>query len=122
MTVETVSDLMTALRTSEAATVAVQASDTILRVAAGDISDIPDRSELWHAQTPQGFDLALLRRAYAASTDGVPDFSDDCSIVRRYLPDVAIRVVPGSEGNLKITRPADLKLAEALLTDRGAAP
>ena len=58
----------------------------------------------------QAHDLALADPAYtnAAATD-------DCGVVLRYLPGVAIHVVPGSERNIKITYPADLDVAEALL-------
>jgi len=41
--------------------------------------------------------------------------TDDCGVVLRYLPDVAVHIVPGSERNLKITYPHDLAVAEALL-------
>ena len=46
-----------------------------------------------------------------------PDFTptDDCGVVLRYLPDVPVHVVPGSERNLKITYPRDLAVAETLL-------
>jgi 2-C-methyl-D-erythritol 4-phosphate cytidylyltransferase len=113
-----ISNLVAALAGVDAATVAVPAGDTMLRVRGDRIIDIPDRSEQWHAQTPQGFKLQTLRAAYEAAGHAKPDFTDDCSIVRRYLPDVAIRVVPGSEENLKITRPADISLAERILVAR----
>ena len=67
----------------------------------------------------QGFRLSVIRRAYElAGAD--PGFAaapptDDCGVVLRYLPDVPIRAVPGSERNLKITYPADLAIAEVLL-------
>ncbi|HLI35837.1 MAG TPA: 2-C-methyl-D-erythritol 4-phosphate cytidylyltransferase, partial [Streptosporangiaceae bacterium] len=41
--------------------------------------------------------------------------TDDCGVVLRYLPEVTVRVIPGSERNIKITYPRDLAIAEALL-------
>ena len=41
--------------------------------------------------------------------------TDDCGIVLRYLPEIPVRIVPGSERNIKITYPHDLEVAEALL-------
>ena len=102
---------------ASAATVAVRAGDTMLTVHANTVVDIPDRSLLWHAQTPQGFRTVTLRAAYAAAGDR-PDFTDDCGIVRRYLPEVEIGVVEGSSENLKITRSADLAIAESILAAR----
>ena len=116
-----ISSLIAALAGAEAATIAVPTHDTILRVQNDRIVDIPDRSELWHAQTPQGFRLTTLQAAYNAAADPEPDFTDDCGIVRRYLPEVSIQIVPGSRENLKITRSADIHLAEELLAARGNA-
>jgi len=53
VTPTTVSALIAALAHAEAATIAIPADDTILRVQGDRIVDIPERSELWHAQTPQ---------------------------------------------------------------------
>ncbi len=61
----------------------------------------------------------MITRAYElAGAD--PGFAaipatDDCGVVLRYLPDVPVGVVPGSDRNLKITYPADLAIAEELL-------
>lgn len=99
--------------------VAIPSADTIIvtkSVTDGEvISDIPDRAMLRRGQTPQGFRLSLLRKAYElACLD--PDFAatDDCGVVRRYLPDVPIYVVMGSEQNMKITHPVDIYLADRL--------
>lgn len=115
VTTELISALLAALASADAATVAVPAADTMLRVENGAVIGIPDRSKLWQAQTPQGFRLETLRAAYEAVGDEQPDYSDDCSIVARHLPEVAISIVPGSPRNLKITHPGDIAVAERLL-------
>jgi 2-C-methyl-D-erythritol 4-phosphate cytidylyltransferase len=103
-----------------AAVVAVPAVDTIKQVertAHGAIitSTIP-REYVVLAQTPQGFRLGLLRRAYAeADADGFLG-TDESSIVERAGLQVA--VVPGTIENLKITQQGDLDLAEFFLSQR----
>jgi 2-C-methyl-D-erythritol 4-phosphate cytidylyltransferase len=103
-----------------AAIVAVPAVDTIKQVertAHGAIitSTIP-REYVVLAQTPQGFRLGLLRRAYAeAEADGFVG-TDESSIVERAGLQVA--VVPGTVENLKITQQGDLDLAEFFLSQR----
>jgi 2-C-methyl-D-erythritol 4-phosphate cytidylyltransferase len=105
-----------ALKTYEAVDVAIPSADTIVRVAdTGCIDEIPDRSRLRRGQTPQGFRLSTIRKAYdLAAAD--PDFSatDDCGVVLRYLPEVPIYVVPGDELNMKVTYPIDLFLVDKL--------
>lgn len=106
-----------ALASSAAVGVAVPSSDTVFRTdASGRIVEVPPRSELWRAQTPQGFRLATLRAAYDVALAD-PDFvaTDDCSVVQRYLPEVPVLVVPGEDRNMKVTGPLDLEIAERLL-------
>jgi 2-C-methyl-D-erythritol 4-phosphate cytidylyltransferase len=90
------------------------AVDTLKRVGEGNrvISTIP-RSEVWHAQTPQIFPREVLFRAYReAMAVGIAD-TDDAALVERVGGRVLM--VPGSPGNLKVTRPEDVPLAEHLL-------
>jgi ribitol-5-phosphate 2-dehydrogenase (NADP+) / D-ribitol-5-phosphate cytidylyltransferase len=114
-----IADCVAALRTDLAIGVAVPSSDTIVEVTDGVVTGMPRRDALARCQTPQGFRLSVIRRAYQFA-DADPGFAqrpatDDCGIVHRYLPDVAVRLVPGSERNIKITYPHDLEVAEALL-------
>lgn len=88
------------------------ASDTLKRVDQdGRVVDTPDRRGVWHAQTPQAFPRALLDRAYAA-WDG-QDATDDAALVERAGGTVVM--VEGAPTNLKVTRPEDVAVAEALL-------
>ena len=60
--------------------------------------------------------MATIREAYRLAAED-PTFaaSDDCGVVHRYLPDVGIKLVPGSARNIKITHSEDLRVAESLL-------
>ncbi len=73
----------------------------------------PERAFLWHAHTPQVFPADVLRRAYASAGS---DATDDAGLVE--ATGAAIRMVDEGAGNLKITRPEDLPLAEAILRMR----
>jgi 2-C-methyl-D-erythritol 4-phosphate cytidylyltransferase len=69
-----------------------------------------DRSALRSVQTPQGFRLDVLAAAHNA---GLDPHTDDAGMVEK--AGVPVTCVPGSELAMKITRPLDLVLAEALL-------
>ena len=111
-----IADCVAALREHDAAGVAVPASDTMVVTGNGVMQSMPRRETLHRCQTPQCFRLSVITRAHElAAAD--PGFSptDDCGVVMRYLPDVPVHIVPGSERNIKVTYPQDLTVAEALL-------
>jgi 2-C-methyl-D-erythritol 4-phosphate cytidylyltransferase len=114
-----IADCIAALDEWQAIGVVVPTSDTIVEISGGIIQRVLPRGSLARCQTPQGFRLAVISRAYErAQAD--PGFSpaqatDDCGVVLRYLPGVPIGAVTGSERNLKITYAADLSVARALL-------
>ena len=116
-----IADCISALAENRAIGVAVPSSDTIVEVSDGLVTGMPPRDALARCQTPQGFRLSVIRRAYRLA-DADPAFvqrpaTDDCGIVLRYLPEIGVRIVPGSERNIKITYPSDLRVAEALLRE-----
>ncbi|MCT9928799.1 bifunctional cytidylyltransferase/SDR family oxidoreductase [Planotetraspora sp. A-T 1434] len=117
-----ISECVAALQRYEAVDVAIPSSDTIVVAVPGPrgeiIRDIPDRSRLRRGQTPQCFRLSVIRAAYERAFAD-PDFeklpaTDDCGVVLRYLPDVPIYLVPGSEHNMKVTHPVDVFIADKL--------
>ncbi len=114
-----VADCVAALDSWDAVGVVVPSADTIVEITDGAFGRILARDSLARCQTPQGFRLPVIRRAYElAAAD--PEFTarpatDDCGVVLRYLPDVPVGVVSGSERNIKITYTSDLAIAEALL-------
>ncbi len=114
-----IADCVAGLDDCAALGVVVPSADTIARLADGAMVSIPPRESLGRCQTPQGFRLSVIRRAYelAAADPEAGSFSatDDCGMVLRYLPEVRILAVPGSERNLKITYAADLQIAESFL-------
>lgn len=99
-----------------AAAPAIPVKDTIKVASNGVIRSTPDRSTLFAVQTPQVFDLDLIRGAlYKSQTDQV-SLTDDCSAAE-YLG-MKVHLVEGSEENLKITTPIDLRIAQILAEGR----
>ena len=112
-----IADCVAALRVHDAAGVAVPASDTMVITENGVMHSMPRRETLQRCQTPQCFRLSVITRAHelAAADPGFAP-TDDCGVVLRYLPDVDVHIVPGSERNIKVTYAQDLAVAEAVLS------
>lgn len=96
---------------------AVPVKDTIKQVNANrQIEHTPDRSRLWAAQTPQGFDVSLLKDCHRRGHDLGWAVTDDAALFEKCgLP---VNIVEGEETNLKVTTPADLSIAELILKQR----
>ena len=96
---------------------AVPVKDTIKVVnETGIIQDTPDRRQLWAAQTPQGFDVPLLKQCHEQGRSLGWEVTDDAALFERCgLP---VRIVEGEETNLKVTTPVDLAIAEFILRQR----
>ena len=112
-----IADCITALRTNDAVGTAIPTSDTIVIAEDGVMSHVPPRETLYRCQTPQCFRLSVIAKAHElAASDPAFVPTDDCGVVLRYLPDVPVHIVQGSERNIKVTYPHDLLVAEALLS------
>ncbi len=93
---------------------AVPVRDTLKRCGpAGDIEATVDRTNLWHALTPQMFRVGALRTALAAALDAGRLVTDEAQAIE-FIGGTP-RVVEGRADNIKITRPEDLALAELYL-------
>lgn len=113
--VEQVERVVSAVRAGAGAVVpGVPVTDTIKQVRDGVVAGTVDRGSLVAAQTPQGFSREVLVAAHAAA--GVDLHTDDAGLVERVGGSVS--VVAGHADALKITTPADLLLAGAILAAR----
>jgi 2-C-methyl-D-erythritol 4-phosphate cytidylyltransferase len=112
-----IADCVDALEEYEAVDTAIPSADTIIQVdgSGKTIDDVLRRGLLRRGQTPQGFRLSVIRRAYAAAAAD-PNFeaTDDCTVVLRYAADVPIGVVTGEDRNMKVTEPIDVYIADKL--------
>ncbi|MGL5082098.1 MAG: 2-C-methyl-D-erythritol 4-phosphate cytidylyltransferase [Microcoleaceae cyanobacterium] len=96
---------------------AVPVKDTIKVVGAqGLIQNTPDRSQLWAAQTPQGFEVKLLKHCHEQGLYQGWEVTDDAALFEKC--NLPVQIVQGEETNLKVTTPVDLKVAEFILKDR----
>ena len=118
VTCELVQAVAQAVKTHGAAVACAPVTDTIKKACSSFISETIDRSQLWSAQTPQGFTYDLIIRAYRqAEKDGILHQATDDSMLAERLG-MPVYVVPSSAKNIKITTAEDLIIAEALLSSR----
>ena len=97
---------------AEAAVCAVPLTDTVKWVDGTTVVETLDRTRLWAVQTPQAFRAAALRAAHEGGGEG----TDDAALLE--AAGTPVVVVPGGTGNVKLTVPSDLLVAEAYLGAR----
>ncbi len=97
----------------------VAVKDTLKKVSSdATIVHTVEREHLWQAQTPQAARKELLRQAYQKAREDNFSGTDEASLLEH--AGIKVRIVAGSEKNIKITRPDDLKLIAGLLEQAGA--
>lgn len=108
----------TELMTCSGLIAAIPVKDTIKVVAANSslIEATPDRSRLWAAQTPQGFEVESLLQCHEEGLRQGWEVTDDAALFEQC--NVPVQIVPGEETNLKVTTPVDLAIAEFILRQR----
>ena len=96
---------------------AVPIKDTI-KVVNSDlvITDTPVRDNLWAAQTPQGFEVKILKECHEKGLKEGWEVTDDAALLEKC--GFPVQIVEGEETNLKITTPIDLTIAEFILENR----
>ena len=97
-----------------AAITAIPVSDTVKQAADGFVKQTVSRDGLWRVQTPQAFQYGLLQQAFKKAKKDSYYGTDEGSLIE-YLGE-RVKIVPGSELNIKITRKEDLVLGESLLS------
>ncbi|MGB3533664.1 MAG: 2-C-methyl-D-erythritol 4-phosphate cytidylyltransferase [Microcoleaceae cyanobacterium] len=105
------------LQTCPGLIAAIAVKDTIKIVNQnGIVQQTPNRSDLWAAQTPQGFDVNLLKQCHDQGKSLGWEVTDDAALFEKCrLP---VQIVEGEETNLKVTTLVDLSVAEFILSDR----
>ena len=115
---DVVANVVAAVRAGNPAVIpALAVVDTIKRVdTTSHVTETVDRGELRAVQTPQGFSRAVLQRVHAEA-DG-EDITDDGGLVE--AAGIPVLIIEGHEEALKVTRPLDLVIAEAIVAKRRA--
>ena len=116
VTVEVIDEAIRKAAECGAAAPAVPVKDTIKRAVDGVVVETPDRAQLFAIQTPQVFDSDLLLGALHKAVEDGAAITDDCGAVERIGMKVCLTA--GSYENIKITTPADMLVAEAILHSR----
>jgi len=117
ITRELVQECIDALEGWDGVVAAAPVPDTIKQAdPSGRVVRTLDRSALWAIQTPQVFRAEVLRRALDVDDAVLAAATDDASLVE--AAGGSVRVVEAAAENIKVTRPVDLALAEALLRAR----
>jgi len=118
VTAEIVSDAVHQAVIYLAAAPAVPVKDTLKFAADGMVTETPDRTKLFSVQTPQAFHADIIKAALTKAVQSGETYTDDCAAAEAI--GVKARLSPGSDENLKITTPADLIVARAILEKRRA--
>lgn len=106
-----------ALQTCSGLIAAVPVKDTIKVVDQnGLILDTPNRQQLWAAQTPQGFEVKLLKECHDQGRQQGWEVTDDAALFEKC--GLSVHIVMGEETNLKVTTPVDLSVAEFILRSK----
>ena len=125
MTERIISACIESLATFEAVTAAIRSIDTIfIKEDDGTVASCPDREQMILVQTPQGFRRNVIEKAYALALAKEEDGeaagkrrfgTDDCAVVKAFLPEVKIAFCEGAASNIKLTYREDLFVAKALM-------
>lgn len=111
-----IADTIAAAARRGAAAPAVPVKDTIKRARDSLVEATLERSELFAVQTPQVFQVDLIKAALVKALEDGAALTDDCGAVERL--GIGVSLTQGDYCNLKITTPEDLAVAEALFAWR----
>ncbi len=118
ITEKEITDTLTSAIQNGAAAVGVMVKDTIKVIDSNyRIISTPDRSSLVSIRTPQIFEFKMYVDAVEKAKADGKDFTDDCQLIEYFGKPVF--TVIGDYGNIKITTPEDLPMAEGVLKMRG---
>ncbi len=109
--IEVISNCFEAARTAKAVIPVVPVMDTLRHIEEGNVTRTVPRTDYLLVQTPQTFDIQLLKKAYQQQYN--ENFTDDASVVESFGQPVTL--VDGNRENIKITTPYDLRIAKVLV-------
>ena len=120
VTQKVITDTLYAARDYHAAVPVIPSTDTLRSVSGGFVGADVDRDSVIRVQTPQIFDADLIKGALTYALKKKIPLTDDSSAIR--LTGFQVRTTEGDVGNIKLTTPEDLPVAEAILKDREEDP
>lgn len=103
---------------NKAVSCAIKSTDTLVFTKNNLAESYPDRGKIMRIQTPQAYQVDVLKTAYSlAQKEGKTNFTDDSGLIH-YFNLAHVHLVPGNEENIKITYPKDLLQAEFILKSK----
>lgn len=102
--------------THRAVVPAISSKDTVKIAKMGEVIETPERSDVFSIQTPQVFEPNIIKGALSDAVVKNLPITDDASAVEAL--GFKVYLSEGSEENIKITTPLDIKLAETILRSR----
>lgn len=127
VTTDTIRENIRLAQTYGACVTAVETSDTIIMSLDGtSLASIPPRRFLWNVQTPQSFRYGVIWKAHRyyedalqRKTENLPEITDDTGLVLYMEEQIPVgqqvRICKGNAGNLKVTKPDDLRILLSIL-------
>jgi 2-C-methyl-D-erythritol 4-phosphate cytidylyltransferase len=116
VSIEAIQSSIDAAQDVGAATVAIPTIDTILQSEDGEsLGDTPSRETMWACQTPQTFQVDVIRHAHAQAKENGYAGTDDATLARQ--AGHPVKLVMGTPTNIKITTPSDLAFAKTILRE-----
>ena len=112
--IETIERVIAEAQATGAAILGIVPVDTVKQVHRNKVRATLPRERLILTQTPQVFKTDLLRRAFEQARQDLFVGTDESSLVERL--EVEVSVIPGTDRNIKITKPADMELARLYLS------
>ena len=118
VTAEQISQCIQTAKETGACIMGIPVLDTVKRADGQQrVAETLDRSALWLSQTPQVFDFHIIHRAHIIARQEAYQGSDDSLLVERL--GYKVKIIPGTQSNIKITTPEDLLIGEAILQPGG---
>lgn len=115
VSVQSIHDILDALKTHSAVSLAIPVSDTLRKSDKTEFANVVNRDGLYAMQTPQGFHFGIIKSAHEEFKK--QNFTDDTSIVTE--SGVNVSIVTGTRENIKITTPEDMMIATKYLFPSG---
>ena len=117
--IEEINRIIEEVKTSGACIAGMPSKDTIKIVnKEGEVVSTPERKNVWQIQTPQAFDVEIIKLAYKKMREADDKtITDDAMVIEKYT-DAKIKVIETSYENIKVTTPEDLIFVEKIIENR----
>lgn len=116
---EEINNIINEVKVCGACIAGMPSKDTVKIVdKKGEVVSTPERKNVWQIQTPQAFNVDIIKSAYERMRESNDKtITDDAMVVEKYT-DTKIKVIEASYENIKVTTPEDLVIVEKIMESR----